>query len=87
MFIFLLSCSFIATLKCSRASLAPGMRNLSGATGRSALGVVSWTVTKIMCKYGPIINNKKNQFGDVSMNRDGFGFGFASAACLMRNLF
>jgi len=28
---------------------------MSGAMGRSALGVVSQTVTKIMCKFGPVV--------------------------------
>lgn len=56
LFIFLLRCLFIATLKCSRASLAPGGRNLClvlwvGVSGESG-------VTKILCKFGPL--SKKN---------------------------
>ena len=57
LFIFLLRCLFIVTLNCSRASLAPGGRNLClvlwvGVSGESG-------VTKIMCEFGPL--SKKNQ--------------------------
>lgn len=56
LFIFLLKCLFIVTLKCSRASLAPGGRNLClvlrvGVSGERG-------VTEIMCKFGPL--SKKN---------------------------
>lgn len=52
LFIFLLKCLFIVTLKCSRASLAPGGRNLclvlrvgvSGERGGHRNNVQVWTI-------------------------------------------
>lgn len=50
LFIFLVRCLFIATLECSRASLAPRGRNLC---------LVLWVgVTKMMCKFGLLANKK-----------------------------
>lgn len=84
LFIFLLRCLFIATLKCSRASLAPGGRNLClvlwvGVSGESGVTKICASLDRYPKKI------QVYQFWDVKLNRDGVGF--ASAARLVKSLF